>query len=120
MRFIRSLMFAAYALSAIAGAAVPTDQLRQDFNHRYQDYLRPESEALLPFPALDKVACQQLIASGRLRTVYSEPGKAYNAKIYTFTLYQEGAESIYYLEVKGGFWGMDQLCYGPLTNKDLR
>lgn len=119
MRLFCSLLLLACALPATAAGTVSPDQLREEFNRRYQEYLRADSNALLPFPALDKGACQQLIASGRLHTVYSEPGKAYNAKVYTFTLFQEGAAGSYYLEAKGGFWGMDQLCYGPLADKDV-
>ncbi len=110
-------------LAAAADTVVPADEaaaLREDFNRRYQAFLRPDSEALLPFPKLTLEACQQLIAGGRLQLVYTESGIPYHTKVYTFTLYREGVADRYYLEAKGGFWGLEHRCYGPLAEKDLR
>lgn len=117
-RTLMGILVFACSLPASAAEPVAPEQLRQDFNRRYQDYLRPDSQALLPFAAIDKAQCQQLITGGRLQQVYSEPGVAYNAKVYTFTLYRDGEH--YYLDAKGGFWGMDQLCYGPIAERELR
>lgn len=110
------LMLLAWLVPALAGP--PPAELQQAFNQRYADYLRPDSEALLPFAALDKPACQQLIHAGGLDVVFVQPGVAYNAKVYTLTLYRD--RTGYYLEAKGGFWGMDQVCYGPLAEEALR
>jgi len=55
-----------------------------------------------------------------LHQVYQEPGKYYNSKVYVFTLYQEEVDGgAYYLDATGGFWGMDELVYGPLSAQDV-
>ena len=87
---------------------------------KYQAYLQPESQSLLPLPPIDKAAWKNIVERRPLRVVYREPGKYYNNKVYTFTLYQATDDGAYYLDAKGGFWGMDELAYGPLTVEQLQ
>lgn len=107
---------AATPSSAVSSA----ETLQQAFNDRYSQYFGASSQSLLPFPAVEKAAWQQLQQSRPLRKIYSEPGKYYNAKVYTFTLYRAEDDGSYYLDVAGGFWGMDELIYGPLSEQELR
>lgn len=100
-------------------AAPAPSAVQQGFNSKYQDYLKAESQTLLPFPKLEVAAWKKIQESRPLRKVYSEAGKYYNNKVYTFTLYQASDDSTYYLDAKGGFWGMDELVYGPLDERDL-
>ncbi len=94
--------------------------LQQQFNQRYQNYFGPASQALLPFPRLEVPEWKKLLASRPLQRIYTEPDKYYNSKVYTFTLYRAEDDGSYYLDAKGGFWGMDQLVYGPINEQELR
>ena len=110
----------AISLNGFAGDASPdAAELQQRFNQKYRDYLTPESQALLPFPALEMAEWNKLLAGRPLQVLYREPGKYYNNKVYTFTLYR-AEDGAYYLDAKGGFWGMDELAYGPLTLEQLQ
>jgi hypothetical protein len=95
------------------------DTLQQDFNRKYQQYLRADSQMLLPLPSLEMGAWKRLLESGTLEKIYSEPNVYYNAKVYTLTLFRAKGNGEYYLDAKGGFWGMDELVYGPLSEKDF-
>ena len=101
-----------------AGDSSP-DTLQQDFNRKYQQYLRADSQMLLPLPSLEMGAWKRLLESGTLEKIYSEPNVYYNAKVYTLTLFRAKGSGEYYLDAKGGFWGMDELVYGPLSEKDF-
>lgn len=94
--------------------------LQQKFNHKYREFLSQTSQSLLPLPALSKADWQKIRQARALEVIYTEPDKFYNNKTYTFTLYQATDDSSYYLDAKGGFWGMDELIYGPLNAQDLR
>jgi len=129
MMLIASLMllFCAPAAMAadetLAGGAVAQQEaadLREGFNRKYQDYLTAGSQALLPFPRLEKAEWKKLLESRPLRKLYSEQDKYYNSKVYSFTLYQADDDGSYYLDAIGGFWGMDELVYGPIPARDLR
>lgn len=98
--------------------AAPFDAL-QAFNTKFATYLRAESQTPLPLPAIQKADWPKLSAGLGLKKVFVEPDRYYLAKVYTFTLYQAG-DGRYYLDVKGGFWGMDQLYYGPFAEADLK
>jgi hypothetical protein len=89
------------------------------FNAKYATYLRAESQTPLPLPEIAKTDWPRLSAGLGLRKIFVEPDRFYLAKVYTFTLYQ-AADGRYYLDVKGGFWGMDQLYYGPFDEADLK
>ena len=105
-------------LVVIPAFAEPTaDGLQAGFNRKYQQYLGADSQMLLPFALIEAHEWKHIQEGRPLLKVYSEPGKYYNQKIYTFTLYQAGDTGEYYLNAKGGFWGMDELTYGPLTEK---
>lgn len=96
------------------------DSLQQKFNDKYRDFLSQTSQSLLPLPVLNKPDWQAVRQSHPLKVIYTDPDKFYNNKTYTFTLYQATDDGRYYLEAKGGFWGMDELIYGPLTQQDLQ
>ena len=111
------LLGTGHAWPAIAIAGAATDELQEKFNRKYQQYLGADSQMLLPFTAIDAQEWKRIQESRTLLKVYSDPGQYYNQKVYTFTLYRAGDTGEYYLNAKGGFWGMDELTYGPLTEK---
>lgn len=121
-----SILFILASLEGIAAeSAMPAGQqtnseIQTGFNQRYKDYLGVDSQALLPFPKLEVQEWKKIIASRSLKIVYTEPEKFYNNKVYSFTLYQVADDGSYYLDAKGGFWGMDELVYGPITMKELK
>lgn len=94
--------------------------LQAAFEQRYRDYLGAGSQALLPFPNVDKSVWKKLRETRPLTPVFVLPDRYYNAKIYTLTLYQATDDGSYYLEAVGGFWGMDTLAYGPIDVEVLR
>lgn len=104
------------------GAAAPQSavDIQEGFNRKYKDYLTSGSQALLPFPKLEKTEWKKLLESRPLRKLYTETDKYYNNKVYSFSLYQAEDDGSYYLDALGGFWGMDELVYGPLTARELR
>ncbi|MCX7628071.1 MAG: hypothetical protein N2Z69_06645 [Methylophilaceae bacterium] len=112
-------------LLASAGLGVMSWALAQDaalqaaFERRYQDYLHAASQALLPFPQVGKTDWKRLKETHPLQVVFVAPDRYYNGKVYTLTLYQ-AEDGRYYLEAKGGFWGMDELAYGPLGPDELK
>lgn len=95
------------------------EALQHKFNQKYQQYLRADSQMLLPLPVIEKEEWHRLATGGGLEQIYSEPGVYYNAKVYTMTLFRTKEGGQYYLDAKGGFWGMDELAYGPLNEKDF-
>jgi len=129
MKYLLTILLAGLPLSPLlAGdetlaASGSPDTSRFDalkaFNARYATYLRAESQTPLPLPEIAKTDWPRLSAGLGLRKVFVEPDRFYLAKVYTFTLYQ-AADGRYYLDVKGGFWGMDQLYYGPFDEADLK
>lgn len=92
--------------------------LQQAFNAKFADYLRADSQTPLPLPAIAKADWPGLTGGLQLARVFVEADRYYLAKLFTFTCYQ-GADGRYYLDVKGGFWGMDQLYYGPFDAADF-
>lgn len=103
------------AEDSVAGAS-----LQQQINHKYRNYFGADSQALLPFARIEIQDWNNLRANKPLKRIYSEPGKFYNSKVYTITLYQAADDGSYYLDAKGGFWGMDELIYGPLSENELK
>jgi hypothetical protein len=100
-------------------AEISPATLQQNFDRKYQQYLRPDSQMLLPLPSIAMAEWKRLQESGVLEKIYSEPNVYYNAKVYTLTMFRANGSGEYYLQAKGGFWGMDELAYGPLTEKDF-
>ena len=94
------------------------ETLQQNFNRKYQQYLRADSQMLLPLPTIEMAAWKHMLESGVLEKIYSEPNVYYNAKVYTLTMVRAKSGE-YYLDAKGGFWGMDELAYGPFSEKDF-
>lgn len=111
------LLGVSHAWSTIAMAEATPDELQEKFNRKYQQYLGADSQMLLPFTAIEAQEWKRIQENRSLLKVYSDPGKFYNQKVYTFTLYRAGDSGEYYLNAKGGFWGMDELSYGPLTEQ---
>lgn len=102
-----------------AGAEANTELL-QAFNLRYQHYLSLDSQMVLPFNRMDKAEWKQLQASTQFRLVFNEPGRYYIGKSYTFKLYHDPAKNLYYLDAIGGFWGMEELVFGPISEQELK
>ena len=103
-----------------AGAAEPSpEELQKKFHEKYQQYLRSDSQMLLPLPSIEITEWKRLLTGSGLEKIYTEPGVYYNAKVYTLTLFRAKESGQYYLDAKGGFWGMDELAYGPLSEKDF-
>lgn len=119
VRYLFMLLFLAQIPGIGAAAEISPDEIQEKFNRKYQDYLRADSQMLLPFPKLEAHEWKKILETRLLKQVYSEPGKYYNNKVYTFTLFQDVAEDSYFLDAKGGFWGMDELFYGPLLANEL-
>lgn len=104
-----------------ASLCVSADEaLKEKFNQKYRDFLAESSQALLPLPEMSKDAWQKLRQTSDLKPVFIDPNRFYNNKTYDFTLYKAGDQEIYYLDVKGGFWGMDELIYGPLQPAQIQ
>lgn len=121
-RFVFTLIcLAAFASgpASFADDSATAANLQNSINNKYKNFFGPDSQTLLPLPKLELQDWKALRANKALKRIYSEPEKFYNSKVYTFTLYQAADDGSYYLDAKGGFWGMDELVYGPLTPKDL-
>ena len=95
------------------------DDLQHRFESRYQTYLSPDSQSVLPFEKIQPAVWKDLLASGDLTLVFSLPDVFYTGKTYVFTLYQTGNNQ-YYLHAKGGFWGMEELAFGPIAREMLQ
>jgi|SRR5450830_461953 len=107
--------------SIVASIAMADESsVQAGFNQKYQDYFGTNSQSLLPFTSMEKTDWKKLQASSPLKVVFVEPDKYYISKLYTLTMYQAADDGLYYLDVKGGFWGMDDLIYGPISAKELQ
>lgn len=104
----------------LAVTRASADSVQETFNHKYRDFLSQNSQALLPLPQLSKAEWKTIGETRQLQLLYSEPERFYNSKTYTFTMYRDEPSGDYYLEAKGGFWGMEELIYGPLRKTDLQ
>lgn len=121
-RFVFTLIcLAAFAYTSPSFADDPatTSSLQERINTKFRNFFGPDSQALLPLPTMELQEWKALRASKTFKRIYSEPDKFYNSKVYTFTLFQQEDDGTYYLDAKGGFWGMDELVYGPLHSQDL-
>jgi len=110
-------LFVLLSVACIAMAEETSLQAR--FDQKYQDYFGPNSQSLLPFSSIEKSDWKKLQAARPLKVVFVEPDIYYNSKLYTLTMYQASDDGQYYLDVIGGFWGMDHLIYGPISEKQL-
>lgn len=117
--FIKAV-FSLIFLSATCIALADETALQSGFDQKYHDYFGTNSQSLLPFTEIEKPDWKKLQASRPLKMVFVEPDKYYISKLYTLTMYQAGDDEQYYLDVKGGFWGMDELIYGPISLTDLQ
>ncbi|MCB5208253.1 hypothetical protein [Methylovorus mays] len=118
-RLAACLLYASLATAAMSVQAVESEAIQSAFNQRYQTFFGPDSTSLLPLPAIDKQEWKRMREKKALHQIYQEPGKYYNSKVYVFTLYKDEEDGAYYLDAAGGFWGMDELVYGPLSAQDL-
>lgn len=119
---LRSLLLGLWLITTqpLAFAAeTPPNDLQQRFETRYQSFLAPNGQSLLPFAKMELPSWKALLAGGSLKPVFSRPDVFYNNKTYVFTLYQ-ATDGQYYLDAKGGFWGMDELAYGPIPAEQLQ
>ena len=118
MRYVLwlGLMLACLSAYAVDGGA---EDLQRRFESRYQTYLSPDSQSVLPFEKIQPAVWKDLLASGDLTLVFSLPDVFYTGKTYVFTLYQTGNNQ-YYLHAKGGFWGMEELAFGPIAQEMLQ
>jgi hypothetical protein len=112
-------LFLAAALTHAEGP-VPTTNLQDQINLKFRNYFGPDSQALLPFNKMETPDWKKFSASKTLKRIYTEADKFYNSKVYTLTLYQAEEDGSYYLDAKGGFWGMDELVYGPISAQELQ
>ena len=115
MRHAVSIVF-----TVLLVANAQADEVLDRFNHKYRDFLSRDSQALLPLPTLSKIEWKKVQETSSLNILFVDPDRFYNNKTYTFTLYQVTDGGQYYLDAKGGFWGMDELIYGPLDAAALQ
>jgi hypothetical protein len=114
----RFLLF--HLLFFVGYAIADDDSIQNKFNHKYRDFLTQTSQSLLPLSQISIPDWKKILEAGSLKKIYVDPDRFYNNKIYTFTMYQAADDGSYYLDAKGGFWGMDELIYGPINGADLR
>jgi hypothetical protein len=114
------LTLASSMLFFIGSAMADDDSIQSKFNRKYQDFLTQTSQSLLPLPQISVPDWKKMLETGLLKKIYVDPDRFYNNKIYTFTMYQAEDAGSYYLDAKGGFWGMDELVYGPINGAELQ
>ncbi len=116
---LTSIAMLAMAQPLYAEEPVAASSLQEQINHKYRNYFGADSQTLLPFTKVEIQDWKNIRANKTLKRIYVEPDKYYNSKVYTFTLYQATDDGRYYLDAKGGFWGMDELIYGPINEKEF-
>lgn len=94
--------------------------LQTAFDNRYADYFQAGSQAALPFTRLDKHEWKNLFSSGNFQLIFTEPERFYSGKSYTLKLYRETSKNQYFLDAIGGFWGMEELVFGPIQEQELK
>lgn len=116
-----ALCWLALMLTCLTSQAADTlpETLQHRFESRYQTYLSPGSQSALPFEQMEKASWQALLAQGDLTRVFNLPDVFYIGKSYVFTLYRADKDQ-YYLHAKGGFWGMEELAWGPIAQEMLQ
>lgn len=108
-------------LIALSGhAEEDAEPLQATFNKRYADYFQAGSQAALPFARMDKQDWKKLFSAGDFQLMFSEPERFYGGKSYTLKLYRETGKNLYYLDAIGGFWGMEELVFGPIPEQELK
>ena len=105
---------------AMANEVDIAEKLQQQINEKYRHFFGPDSQSLLPLNKMEISDWKALRANQTLKRLYTESDKFYNSKVYTFTLYQSTENGSFYLDATGGFWGMDELVYGPFSATDLQ
>ena len=115
---MRALIFG--LVMVLAASQASADSVQETFNRKYRDFLSQNSQILLPLPPLSKAEWKTIGETRLLQPIFSEPNRFYNSKTYTFTMYRDEQSGDYYLDAKGGFWGMEELIYGPLRETDLQ
>ena len=104
------------ALASTAAAAdVSAEVVQHRFNTKFRAFLSQDSQSPLPLPQIEQAEWRTLKQGRRLQKIYSEPNRFYNGKSYTFTMYRDDQTGVYYLDAKGGFWGMEELVFGPMN-----
>lgn len=111
------LLILLWLLTAPALAA--NAPLQAAFDKRYADYFQAGSQTALPFTRMEKQEWKTLNKDA-FQVVFSEPDRYYIGKSYTFKLYHDPAKNLYYLDAIGGFWGMEELVFGPIHEQELK
>ncbi|GBG12770.1 UPF0345 protein [Novimethylophilus kurashikiensis] len=118
-----NLIFAALIFNCASSAALADEdggvRIQQQFDAKFKNYMGSGSDALLPLPKLEKPDWEKLRSTHAMKQIFVERDVFYNAKTYTLTLFQ-AEDGSYYLDAKGGFWGMDELIYGPFDQSVLQ
>lgn len=96
------------------------NSLQTAFDKRYADYFQAGSQATLPFARMDKQDWKKMFSGGDFQLIFSEPERFYGGKSYTLKLYHETAKNQYFLDAVGGFWGMEELVFGPIPEQELK
>lgn len=112
-------LMAAMAHAADTPLSTQDQPLQERFDIKYKGFLGTENQALLPFAQIVAQDWKKLRETRSLQQVFVEPDVFYNNKNYRFTMYQAD-DGNYYLDAKGGFWGMDELFYGPIDKSQLQ
>ncbi len=120
MKRLTRLVVALLLLHISVAFALTDAELQQAFDQRYQTYFAAGSQVALPFGQMDKTAWKAMRESRTFRRVFTEPNRFYHSKSYTLSLYQATEDGAYYLDAVGGFWGMEELVYGPITEQEQR
>lgn len=123
--FLQGIVPAACALLMLVSTAVADEKsstalIQKNFHQQYDHFLGPDSQSTLPIPRMEKAEWQKTIIDGHATRIFSEPDVFYNNKVYTFTLFRSNLDDRFYLDAKGGFWGMDEIFYGPIEGDQLR
>ena len=95
------------------------EKMQTNFETRYREFLASDSQGKLPFNELTKSDWKTLTANEHLKIAFQKQDVFYQGKTYVFTLYQS-TQGKFYLNAKGGFWGMEELVYGPISSEMLQ
>lgn len=123
--FLQVIAVTACAILMLVSQAVADEKpspelIQKNFHRQYDHFLGPDSQSMLPIPRMEKAEWQKATADGHATRIFIEPDVFYNNKVYTFTLFRSDLDDRFYLDAKGGFWGMDQIFYGPIEGDQLR
>ena len=108
------------ALTLVIQTVWADDVSGERFYQKYRTFLQQENQTPLPLPQIEKQDWKKLQANQTLEVVFKLPDMFYLNKTFAFTIYQSKENGSYFLDAAGGFWGMEELVYGPLIKSDLQ